>query len=87
MVVLGVVLLGWIGYNLFVEMQPTAEGLSPIAPTIFALALIVGGVLRLRNQVRRASRRGQHDVPNTQKAPRLQERNRSRQVDAAALSS
>ena len=40
----GVVLLAWIGYNLFVEMQPEARGRNPVGPAVFALVLIgVGG--------------------------------------------
>ena len=39
MLFLGVVLLGWIGYNLFIEMQPQAQGRSPIGPSLFALTL------------------------------------------------
>jgi hypothetical protein len=40
LILLGVGLLGWLGYNFFIEMQPVAEGRSPIPPLIFSAALI-----------------------------------------------
>ncbi len=62
LIVLGVGLLVWIGYNLFVEMQPAAEGRSPVVPTLFALALVAAGVFRLRTQLRGTDHRGRDDV-------------------------
>jgi len=42
----GAGILGWIGYNLFVEMQPEAEGRRIVSPLLFSTTLvIVGGSL------------------------------------------
>jgi hypothetical protein len=45
---MGVGLLGWIAYNLFVELQPSAEGRSPLVPTLFALTITAIGIGRMR---------------------------------------
>lgn len=44
---LGLTLLGWICYNYFIEMQPSAEGRNPLVPVLFSGALIFVGVKRL----------------------------------------
>lgn len=41
---LGTLLLGWIGYNLLVELQPEAKRLNPLPALIFSGALIGVGV-------------------------------------------
>lgn len=41
---LGTLLLGWIGYNLLVELQPEAKRLNPLPALIFSAALIGVGV-------------------------------------------
>ena len=41
---IGVGLLAWIAYNLFVEMQPEAKGRRVIGPVIFAIASIGMGI-------------------------------------------
>lgn len=45
---LGITLLAWISYNLFVEMQPEAKGRNPLMPAVFAVTLVVVGIQRLR---------------------------------------
>lgn len=45
---LGITLLAWISYNLFVEMQPEAKGRNPLMPAVFAVMLVVVGIQRLR---------------------------------------
>ena len=46
----GTSLLGWIAYNHLIEMQPEAEGRSPIIPVMFGIAMIGLGVFRLRRK-------------------------------------
>ena len=41
--VMGLGLFAWLGYNLFIEMQPEAEGRSPIPAALLASAFIFGG--------------------------------------------
>jgi len=41
---LGVLLLLWIGYNLFIQMQPEAEGRNPIIALLVSGGLIYTGV-------------------------------------------
>jgi len=53
LVFMGVALLLWIGYNLFVEMQPEAEGLSPRAGFALAVGMIGVGIARIRSQLRK----------------------------------
>ncbi|MHB1036641.1 MAG: hypothetical protein ACYC35_18095 [Pirellulales bacterium] len=44
MILMGIGLGAWIGYNLFVERLPEAQGKSPIPAVIFTVALFtVGG--------------------------------------------
>jgi len=41
---LGVLLLAWIGYNLFIERLPETQGRNPVGPAVFAIILVgVGG--------------------------------------------
>jgi hypothetical protein len=40
----GIGLLGWVGYNFLIEMQPEAERRNPIAPVLFSIALIYTGI-------------------------------------------
>ena len=45
---MGLSLFAWLGYNLFIEMQPEAEGRSPIPAALLASAFIfVGAKLTL----------------------------------------
>lgn len=39
----GLILAGWIGYNLFIERLPATEGRNPIAPSIFAAGMLYMG--------------------------------------------
>ncbi len=55
LVLIGVGLLGWIGYNLLVEMQPEAEGRSPVKPAVFAVVLIGIGITRIRSRLKTAN--------------------------------
>ena len=58
LVLLGGGLLAWIGYNTFVEMQPQAEGRSPIIPSLFGGAMLISGILRIRSAFRSQSQTG-----------------------------
>ncbi len=40
---MGLGLFAWIGYNLFIEMQPEAEGRSPIPASLLASAFVFVG--------------------------------------------
>jgi hypothetical protein len=62
LVLIGVGLLSWVGYNLLVEMQPAAEGRSPIKPALFAVVMIGVGVARIRSQLREPKEKGPDDV-------------------------
>ncbi len=48
-ILIGVGLLGWIAFNQFVEMQPQAEGKSPLVGSALAVLMIVSGVVRIRS--------------------------------------
>jgi hypothetical protein len=41
--ILGLCLAAWIGYNLFIQRQPEAQGRSPIAAIIMSLAFLFVG--------------------------------------------
>lgn len=43
-VLVGVAILGWMAYNVFVEMQPEAKGRNPLPALLFAAANIYGGI-------------------------------------------
>ncbi len=43
LILLGLALGGWVFYNLFIEMQPAAEGRSPIPALIFMAGLLYLG--------------------------------------------
>jgi len=45
---MGLGLLGWIGYNYFIEMLPAAEGKNPVVPLIVACVSLYLGVKYLR---------------------------------------
>jgi hypothetical protein len=45
----GVALLGWVGYNLFVELLPEAEGRDPWGAIKFSVVLVVAGFVLLRD--------------------------------------
>ena len=47
-IVFGIGLLGWIGYNHLIEMQPEAQGQDPLIPLVFAIGMIATGVWRIR---------------------------------------
>jgi hypothetical protein len=47
LILFGLTLLGWIGYNLFVEMQPEARGKNPIIPTILGIGALALGISKL----------------------------------------
>jgi len=47
---LGVCLLAWIAYNLFIEMQPQAAGRNPIPAVLLSAAFIYVGQKWLRGQ-------------------------------------
>ena len=46
---LGLVLLCWVGYNLLVEMQPAARGRNPLPAILFSLAFLYVGQKWIRN--------------------------------------
>lgn len=52
LVLFGTGLLAWIGYNFLIEMQPEAEGRSPVAPLIFAVSILLIGISRIRKGLR-----------------------------------
>lgn len=52
-VLLGLGLLGWIGYNVLIEMQPAAEGRNPLIPFALGLVLVIYGLLRMRGASKR----------------------------------
>ena len=45
---LGIVLVLWIGYNLFVSMQPQARGRNPIPAMLVSAGLISVGIKWVR---------------------------------------
>ncbi|GEM_PF-2471903 len=47
---LAAVLLGWIGYNLFVESMPEARGKSLLPALLFVAALIYVGIRWIRGK-------------------------------------
>ncbi len=47
---IGIALATWIGYNLLVEMQPEAKGRSPIGPSILAASCMYVGFNWLRGR-------------------------------------
>lgn len=62
MIVLGVGLLAWIAFNQFVEMQPEAQGKSPLVGSAVAGLMIVSGVLRVRMYFRQRGGRDDRAV-------------------------
>ena len=47
---LGLVLLCWVGYNLFVETLPEARGRNPLPAILFSLAFLYVGQKWIRNR-------------------------------------
>ena len=43
LILLGLSLAGWIFYNTFIEMQPAAEGRSPLPALVFVVGLLYLG--------------------------------------------
>jgi len=43
----GLGMLTWVGYNLFIEMLPAAEGKSPIYPIVIGILFIYAGIKRV----------------------------------------
>lgn len=52
MVILGVMILAWAGYNTFIEMQPSAEGKNLTLSAGFAVAIVIIGTIRIRSGLR-----------------------------------
>jgi hypothetical protein len=50
MILMGAVLLLWIGYNVFIETTPSAQGRSPFLPTLVGIALVLVGLERARGK-------------------------------------
>ena len=50
LLLLGVALLGWVGYNLFIARQPETQGLNPAPAILVAGALIYAGYRRVRGK-------------------------------------
>jgi len=50
LIAFGVLLLGWVGYNLLIERLPETEGRSPRAATAFGIGAIAVGAARLRRR-------------------------------------
>ena len=48
LLLMGLALLGWVAYNLFVEMQPSARGRSPVVAVSFGMGLVGTGIWRMR---------------------------------------
>lgn len=47
---MGIILLGWIGYNLFFQMTPEAQGRNPIVPTLLSIGLLYVGQKWIRSR-------------------------------------
>ena len=43
-ILFGLVILGWVGYNYIIEMQPATKGLNPIVALLFSSAAIYTGI-------------------------------------------
>jgi len=55
MLLLGVALIGWVGFNLFIEMQPEAQEHSAIPPLLVSAGLIFVGQKWIRQKRENAS--------------------------------
>ena len=42
-ILLGITILGWVGFNLFVEKQEAAKGRKPFAPIVLSCVMIFTG--------------------------------------------
>jgi hypothetical protein len=47
---MGLTLLCWVGYNLFIERLPEAEGRNPIPAILFTIGLLYVGQKWIRNK-------------------------------------
>lgn len=47
---MGLALLCWIGYNLFIERLPEAQGRNPLLPVLFAIGLLYAGQKLIRDK-------------------------------------
>jgi len=47
---LGAAILGWVGYNYFIEMQPQAKGRNPIPALVFSTLAILLGLSWMRTK-------------------------------------
>jgi hypothetical protein len=47
---MGSAILLWVGYNLFVEMQPEAKGKDPLLAVGFSVVLITVGIMWVRGK-------------------------------------
>jgi uncharacterized membrane protein HdeD (DUF308 family) len=65
MILIGVGLLGWIAFNQFVEMQPQAEGKSPLVGSALAALMIFSGVVRIRMFLKQRRERQDRAVRDT----------------------
>lgn len=47
---MGSAILLWVGYNLFIEMQPEARGHSPLPAIGISVAMIIVGIMWIRGK-------------------------------------
>ena len=47
---MGLALLCWVGYNLFIERLPEAQGRNPIPAILFTIGLLYVGQKMIRNK-------------------------------------
>ena len=50
LLILGLALLIWIGYNLLIEMQPEAEGRNPLVAFALGVAMVITGIIKMRGK-------------------------------------
>jgi hypothetical protein len=48
--IMGAAILLWVGYNLFIERQPQAEGMNPLPGVIVSLAFLFVGIAWVRGR-------------------------------------
>ncbi len=49
-ILVGALILGWIGYNYLIEMQPEAQGRNPLPALLFSAAAIFVGIKMFRGK-------------------------------------
>jgi hypothetical protein len=49
-ILMGVSLLGWIGYNFLIERLPETQGRSPVVPFFVSMGMIYVGVKWVRGE-------------------------------------